>query len=54
MFKKHIVTLKELDHLWNLFPLNDAKGRVTLQKLIGDVIHEMNLEQITYILDRLL
>ena len=54
MLKKRMLTLKELDHLWNLFPLNDAKARVTLQKLIGDVLHEMDGQQITYVLEKLI
>ena len=54
MLKKKMLTLKELDHLWNLFPLNDAKARVTLQKLIGDVLHEMDGQQITYVLEKLI
>lgn len=50
MLKKHTITVKEIGYLWNLYPLNDAKNRVTLQKLIGDVIHEMDIHQITYLL----
>lgn len=54
MLKQKIITLKEIDHLWNLFPLNDAKARVTLQKLISDVVHEMDDSQIKYILEQLI
>lgn len=37
MLEKEIMGWTEIDHLWNLMPHTDLRGRATIEKLIGDI-----------------
>lgn len=44
LLDNNLIQGKEIEYLWRLFPVSDFRGRAVLEKLISEVVPEMNHE----------
>lgn len=54
MLDNGIIGWKEIDYIWSIVPHSDARGRTTIEKLIGDISKYLSLEFVERIIDRIL
>lgn len=54
LLDSNMVSEKEIDYLWKLFPISDFRGRAVLEKLISEVVPEMHHEQVEMIVNRII
>jgi hypothetical protein len=54
MMDQKIIGWNEIEHIWNIIPHTDLRGRATIEKLIGDISKDFSFDFTSKIIDKLL
>lgn len=50
----HLIGWNEIEHIWNVIPHNDLRGRSTIEKLLADISKSLKIEYTEKIIDLIL
>ena len=54
MIDNKIIGWTEIEYIWNIIPHSDIRGRVVVEKLIGDISKDFTFEFTSRIIDNIL
>lgn len=54
MFLNKIISFKEIEYLWNIYPTTDLRGKSTVEKMIGNLANSFTVDDTKKVINKIL
>lgn len=54
MLNSEVISFKEIEYLWNIYPASDMRGRATVERMIGEIAKILDVKDTVKLIEKLL